>query len=302
MRDTNPTLPERSCRPAAVPAVLLAALLAAASPTTSAKTLNCGELAPDAARIAVAGGSITEILYELGEQARIVGADRTSNYPPEALELPQIGYVRNLSAEGLLSLSPTLVMGEHDMGPPEVVEQLELLGVDLLRLPERFTPDGIADKVRCVAAAVGRTDAGEALVEKLLADVRTAAPGEGEPPRGIVLLGLRSGAPVAAGTDTSGDGLLTMAGAVNVMTAFEGWKPVSDEAIASIAPDFIVIPERGLRDAGGLDALLDHPALRFTPAARDRRVIALDGMAMLGFGPRTVRAANQLRSSLADNP
>ena len=299
MHDTNPTPPKPNRQAAA--AALLALLLTAASPATSAKTLSCGELAPDAERIAVAGGSITEILYELGEEARIVGADRTSNYPAEALELPQIGYVRNLSAEGLLSLSPTLVMGEHDMGPPAVVEQLELLGVDLLRLPERFTPDGIADKVRCVAAAVGRPDAGEALVEKLLAEVRNA-PQDGKPPRGIVLLGLRSGAPVAAGTNTSGDGLLTMAGAVNVMTAFEGWKPISDEAIADIAPDFIVIPERGLRDAGGLDALLDHPALRFTPAARERRVIALDGMAMLGFGPRTVAAANQLRSSLADNP
>lgn len=282
-------------------ALLAVALFAAAAPAALAKTLRCGELAPDAARIAVAGGSITEILYELGEQARIVGADRTSNYPAAALELPQIGYVRNLSAEGLLSLSPTLVMGEHDMGPPAVVAQLELLGVDLLRLPQRFTPEGIADKVRCIAAALGRPEAGRALVAKLLAEVSTAPP-DGEPLRGIVLLGLRNGAPVAAGTNTSGDGLLTIAGAVNAMTAFEGWKPVADEAIASIAPAFIVIPERGLRDAGGLEALLDHPALRFTPAARERRVIALDGMAMLGFGPRTVAAANRLRSSLASRP
>ena len=271
--------------------------------TAAAGTLRCGERAPDASRIAVAGGSIAEILYALGEESRIVGADRTSNYPPEALELPQIGYVRNLSAEGLLSLSPTLVMGEHDMGPPAVVEQLLKLDIDLLHLPEVFTAEGIAEKVRCVAAAVGAEDAGERLATELLAQVdpsQTGASGDG--PRGMVLLGLRSGAPVAAGLNTSGEGLLTMAGAVNVVTTFEGWKTVSDEAIAGIAPDFIVIPERGLKEAGGMDALLDHPALRFTPAARDRQVIALDGMAMLGFGPRTIHAAKELRDMLETTP
>ena len=111
-------------------------LLAATSPAAGA--LRCGDRAPDPSRIAVAGGSLVEILYALGEQDRIVAVDSTANYPAAATALPQIGYVRNLSAEGLLSLSPTLVLGEHDMGPPAVVEQLEGVGIDLLHVPERF--------------------------------------------------------------------------------------------------------------------------------------------------------------------
>lgn len=269
-----------------------------AQPAT-AETLTCGARAPDASRIAVAGGSVAEILYALDKQSQIVGADRTSNYPPAALELPQIGYVRNLSAEGVLSLSPTLVMGEHDMGPPEVIEQLGKTGVDLLAIPEEFDAEGIATKVRCVAAAVGEVERGEALVKKLLSGVVSYDGDRAkEPARGIVLLGLRGGAPVAAGRDTSGNGLLTLAGATNLLTSFEGWKPVSVEAMAAASPDFIVIPERGVRDAGGMDALLDHPALRLTPAARERRVYAMDGMAMLGFGPRTIDAAARLRTAL----
>ena len=275
-------------------------LLATLAPGALADTLACGETASDPSRIAVAGGSITEILHALGEEARIVAVDSTSNYPPSALELPQLGYVRNLSAEGLLSLAPTLVIGEHDMGPPAVVEQLETLGVDLLRVPESFTADGIVAKVRCVAAAVGATEAGESLVADLRSEARPAH-GAHRPARGIVLLGLRGGAPVAAGAETSGDGLLRMAGAENPLASIDGWKPVSVEAMAAAAPEFIVVPERGVRDAGGLDALLRHPALRLTPAARDRRVITLDGMAMLGFGPRTLEAADELRNALQDD-
>lgn len=321
----------------------LASLLAA--PNAAARVLDCGERPADASRVAVAGGSLVEILYALGEQDHIVAVDRTSNYPEAAKQLPQIGYVRNISAEGLLSLEPSFVLGEHDTGPPEVVEQLARLGVDMLLVPEQFSVAGIRAKIRCVAAAMGADAAGETLAASLLAGVvglSEDVPGEGAPghvaggniatrdmagkvagqalghvagnvagnaaekaaprPRGVVLLGLREGAPIAAGFNTSGQGLLNMAGAVNLMD-FEGWKPVSVEVMAAVGPEFIVIPNRGVQMAGGLQALLEHPALRLTPAARERRVITMDGMAMLGFGPRTVRAAAELRARLrADHP
>jgi iron complex transport system substrate-binding protein len=280
----------RRCR-----AVLAVAALLLAQQTHA---LSCGDVAPDASRIAVAGGSLAEILYAMGEESRIVAVDRTATYPEAARALPQIGYVRDLSAEGILSLKPTLVLGEHDMGPPEVVAQLESLGVDMLLVPERFDVSGVVDKVRCVAAAVGNVGAGEALVEQLsapLAQVQAEAPKVA----GLVLLGVRGGAPLAAGRDTSGDGLLAMAGVRNVMRDFAGWKGVSEEAMLLAAPEFIVVPQRGVDDAGGVDALLEHPALRLTPAARERRVIVMDGMAMLGFGPRTVEAAARLQSAVS---
>ena len=115
----------------------------------------CDKQAKDASRIAVAGGSITEILFYLGEQARIVAVDITSNYPEAASSYPSIGYVRNLSAEGTLSLNPTLVLGEDDMGPEEILEQLAATNIEVIRVPEKHTAAGIIDKVICVGTVVG---------------------------------------------------------------------------------------------------------------------------------------------------
>lgn len=264
-----------------------------------AEELECGQRAPDLSRVVVAGGSLVEILYTIDEAESVVAVDSTANYPQAAKALPQIGYVRNLSAEGLLSLKPSFVLGEHDMGPPEVVSQLKALNVDMLIVPERFDAAGIRDKVQCVAAAFDAAAEGERLLLSLLDGVGDTTADQ-PVARGIVLLGLRSGAPVAAGHNTSGDGLLAMAGAQNLFS-FEGWKPVSVESMAAAQPSFIVIPHRGVEMAGGLDELLNHPALRLTPAARERRVITMDGMAMLGFGPRTVEAAASLRRALAES-
>ncbi|MEM1435965.1 MAG: ABC transporter substrate-binding protein [Pseudomonadota bacterium] len=250
----------------------------------------------DASRIAVAGGSITEVIYLLGEDARLVAADRTSNYPEAALALPSIGYVRALSAEGVLSVDPTLVLGEHDMGPPEVVEQLQRTKVDVLKFPETFTAQGVIDKVNCVASLLRLRD--EQVAQATLAlQAEAAALKQVQPDSSLkvaLLLGLREGTPVAAGGDTSGNGLLAMAGLTNVFEDLSGWKPVSLEAMASAGPDVLVVPARGVEQAGGVDALLDHPALRLTPVAKTRRVIAMDGMRMLGFGPRTIGAATEL--------
>ena len=63
----------------------------------------------DSDRITVAGGSVTEILYFLGSEDKIIAVDITSNYPEEAKDFPSIGYVRNLSAEGILSLKPSIM-------------------------------------------------------------------------------------------------------------------------------------------------------------------------------------------------
>ena len=252
------------------------------------------EPAEDSSRIAVAGGSLTEIIYLLGAASRLVAVDTTSNYPDAATALPSVGYVRNLSAEGLLSLNPTLILGEDDMGPPVVLDQLEQAGIETKRVAEQHDAEGILSKIACVARMLGMADAGEERLRELgaVAD-QLAAYGElGEgAPRVAMLLSLRDGAPVAAGDNTSGGGFLRMAGARNVFPSIDGWKPVSTEAFAAANPDVIVIPERGVRALGGVADVAAHPSLRLTSAARNDRIVVMDGMAMLGFGPRTLETA-----------
>jgi iron complex transport system substrate-binding protein len=169
------------------------------------------------------------------------------------------------------------------------------VGVDILRVPEAFSLDGIEAKVRCVASAVGRVNEGD----ELIASLKQLPNGKSEA-RGIVTIGVNGGSPLVAGRNTSGDGLLRMAGVDNVVN-HEGWKPLSREAMIELAPDFIVISERGVNMAGGLEKLMAHPSVRLTPAAENNRIIVMDGMAMLGFGPRTVTAARELRDSLASS-
>jgi len=267
----------------------------------TAWSADCDTPAADASRIAVAGGSITEILYALGEQERIVAVDTTSNYPEDAARFPSVGYVRNLSAEGLLSMAPTMILGEHDMGPDVVLEQITGVGVGVVRVPEEFSAAGIVRKVMCVGTVIGRREHARRYVDtELLPMIERleALRPERAARRVAVLLSISEGAPLAAGVETSGDGLLRMAGAVNVFEGFGGWKPVSLEHMTVAAPDFIVMPDRGVAAAGGVESLIADPGIRMTPAGQAGRVAVLDGMAMLGFGPRTLASALELANRL----
>ena len=260
---------------------------------------SCGP-APDPSRIVVAGGSITEILFSLGEQRKIVAVDRTSNYPADVSEFPIIGYVRTLSAEGVLSLAPSLVLGEDDMGPIEVLNQLKSTGISIRRIPERHTALGIVEKVLCVAEVMGYPESElDRLKQEYRAKVKDVARARGEVKRGdrpkvAVIMALRDGVPFAAGSETSAAGILEMAGGDNVFAGFKGWKPVSLELMVGANPSLIVMPERGMKMSGGREAVLSHPSIKVTNAAKNNGLVAVDGMTLLGFGPRTLQASIDL--------
>jgi iron complex transport system substrate-binding protein len=260
---------------------------------------SCGP-APDPSRIVVAGGSITEILFSLGEQEKIVAVDRTSNYPADVSEFPVIGYVRALSAEGVLSLAPSLVLGEDDMGPIEVLTQLKSSGISIRRIPERHTAMGIVEKVLCVAEVVGYPESElDRLTQEYLAKVKDVGRSRDEVERGnrpkvAVIMALRDGVPFAAGSETSAAGILEMAGGDNVFAGFKGWKPVSLELMVGANPSLIVMPERGMKMSGGREAVLSHPSVKVTNAAKNNGLVVVDGMTLLGFGPRTLQASIDL--------
>ena len=258
--------------------------------------------AKDPSRIAVAGGSITEIIYLLKKDSQIIAVDTTSNYPKQTSLLPSIGYVRNLSAEGLLSLKPTLILGEHDMGPPEVMNQVEKVSVEVKRIEERQSAMGIVEKFDCIAKILNvQVSESKYLKANLLTFAsnleeirRVARPG----PRVALILNFIDGSPILAGKDTSGDGVLKMVGATNVFSDIDGWKPATRESLLARNPDYLVITDRGLKAQGGMAGLEKNPALRLTSAIKESNVHALDGMALLGFGPRTLETAILLSKKL----
>lgn len=256
---------------------------------------------PAAKRIVAVGGSITEIVYALGEEKRLVARDSTSLYPQEALALPDIGYMRQLPAEGVMSVDPDAILLLDGSGPPESIEVLKKASVPLVGIPDRFSRDGIVEKVKAVGHALGVEEKAEQLAAKLDAEIGTAektAAHAREKKRVLFILSAPGGKIMASGQGTAADGIIRMAGAENVMSVFKGYKQVTDEAIITAAPDVILMMDRG--DHGASDAqLFSHPALAETPAGKAKKVIRMEGTYLIGFGPRTAGAVRDLAAALA---
>ena len=252
-------------------------------------------------RVITVGGALTEIVYALDAQALLVGSDTTSYYPSEAEDLPKVGYQRALSAEGVLSLAPDLVIMSEEAGPPAVLEQLKIAGVNLLALKAGRSVDDVKANVRAVAKALDRERAGQDLIRRIDAEnVQLAAVTErqAKPKRVMFILQHGGGAPMVAGTGTAADSIITLAGAVNVADDYGGYKPLTPEAAVALKPDVVLITIQGMENAGGKESLLKAPGLSLTPAAKRGSVIAMDSLLLLGFGPRTVEAAMELNQRI----
>lgn len=256
-------------------------------------------------RIVVAGGSLTEIIYALGADDRLVAIDTTSLYPGEALEeLPNVGYLRALSAEPILSLNPDLIIATDAAGPPQTLDQIRAAGVRVEIIPDQPSVDGIYAKIRHLADLLSLSSAGEQLIAEIEADfaeVNSILARIQERPRVLFLLSVGTGAPMAGGANTSADTMISLAGGTNVMRGMEDFKSVSPEAIVASAPEFVLIPQHSLERYGDEDSVFSLPELAATPAARDRNLIVFDSLYLTGFGPRTASAVLELAQRLHPN-
>lgn len=251
--------------------------------------------AADAPRVVALGGDITEIVYALDAQQALVGVDSTSQWPEAARQLPDVGYVRQLAAEGVLSLHPQLVLATHDAGPPAVLDQLRAAGVRIETLPVARTPDAVVAKVEQVGNLVGRKAAAETLANQLrgqYAALGRAVAAMPRHPRVLFLMSAGAGSPMAAGRDTAADSAIMLAGGVNAASGLDGYKAVSPESLAALAPDVIMMMRERSEAWGGIDGALKLPGVAMTPAGRARRVVLVEGQALLGFGARN--AAQEL--------
>lgn len=251
-------------------------------------------------RIVSVGGAVTEILYRLGRDGEIVGIDTTSQYPAEALKTKaNVGYVRALGAEGILSLNPSVVIAIDGAGPPDAIRLVEQAGVPIVRVPDTPSAEGIIRRIRDVAKAVEASEQGEALVREVEGGFARLAGSRSQvqrPVRTLFILSLQNGRPMVGGRGTTADAMLALAGAENAASSLEGWKPLSDEGLIAVAPEAIVMMEHG--PGGKAQDPFALPAFAATPAAADRRLVVMDGLYLLGFGPRTPQAAQELMTAL----
>ena len=259
------------------------------------------EVFKDTSRIASVGGSITEIVYALGEEDKLAARDSTSVYPEAALKLPDVGYMRQLSPEGVLSVNPTGILAVQGSGPRETIDVLKKASVPFITVPETYDHAGILEKIRVVGKAFGADGKAAELSAAVDADLAAAerlTAGIPEKKRVLFILSMQGGKILAAGSDTAASGIIEMAGAVNAVEGYSGYKQLSDEAAILARPDVILMMDRG-GDHGMAEAdLFAHPAIAPTPAGQAKRLIRMDGAYLLGFGPRTAGAIRELATAL----
>ena len=255
-----------------------------------------------AKRIVSVDGAITEIIYALGFADDIVAVDTTSYYPPDVLSKPKVGYLRQLASEPILALDPTVMIAGGDAGPPDILAQMREAGLNIVMAPDDPSLQGVMTKIDLVSGVLGVPEKGAALATKLrseMAALNARIAKVVDRPRVMFVLSVgQGGAPLVAGTDTAAAGIIEMAGGQNIVDDFEGYKPLSPEAMVAAAPDVIVVTHRSLRLLGGQDVLLQIPEIAATPAGAERRVVAMDGLLLLGFSLRLPQAVQGLAEAL----
>ncbi|MGE8415014.1 MAG: heme/hemin ABC transporter substrate-binding protein [Pseudomonas sp.] len=251
-----------------------------------------------------AGGALSEWVVALGAESRLVGVDTTSQHPASLKALPSIGYQRQLSAEGILSLRPQVLVGTEEMGPPPVISQIRSSGVKVELFSAQADLPTLQRNLQHLGQLLGREEQAGQLFQRYRqqldeqqawvgrAKARQSAPGV------LLVLGHAGGKPLIAGKDTAADWLLQQAGGRNLAT-HTGYKPFSVESLAGLSPDVLVFSDRSLTGEAARAALLkENPALAATKAVKAGRMVELDPTLLVGgLGPRLPESLKHLATT-----
>ena len=290
--------------PRGMVAALVAAIMCSLFPPGAVAEVSGGGVAPvgEGSRIVSIGGDVTEILYALGVARHVVAVDATSQYPAEALKEKQtVGYLRALSTEGVLSMNPTLLLVSESAGPPEVVKAIKSASIPYVEVPDGQSPDGIVHKVKLIAHVIGAGQEGERLARAIEAEFGALAEETARiqrPLRALFVLSIQNGRILVGGKGTSADAMLYLAGAENAAAEVTGFRPLSDEAIVGLAPDVIVGMRATQSGSHDLSEIFSLKGVQSTPAGAARRLVTMDGLFLLGFGPRAPSAARELMRTI----
>ena len=275
--------------------------LAAAFGLTSAIDPALAQAPSKAVRLVTLGGAITEIVYLLGAQAQLVGTDTTSLYPLAAQKTAKVGYMRQLSAEGLLSLKPDAIIATTEAGPTVVLDQIRSAGVQVELIKVDYTWAQVQRAVTAVGFASTREQQAQSLLAQLNSQWVTAqsavARYKGRKPRVLFILS-HSASVQVAGEKTGADAIIRYAGGQNVMSGFDGYRPLTAEAMSSVAPEIILTTTQGIEAYGGVDKFWTRPELSLTPAFKTKALLHMDALELLGFGPRMPQSVQKIHEKL----
>jgi len=257
----------------------------------------------DISRIVVLQGNIAEVVFALGLGDHVVGRDISATFD-EAADVPLVTRAHDVSAESVLSLRPTVVLADTDTGPSEAIDHIRNVGVPLVVFDTATRIDQIGPRIEAVAAALGVAPTGEELAadtEQALADVTHDIAADDRPSVAFLYMRGQAGVYLMGGKGSGADSMIVAAGGIDAGTAIgltNPFTPITSEAMVKAAPDAILVTTTGLESVGGIDALLAMPGIAQTPAAANRRVVALEDGLLYSFGSRSADALRQLVEQL----
>ncbi len=255
-------------------------------------------------RIITAGSAITETVCALGDCDKIVAADRTSLYPTHIQQLPSIGYRSGISAEGIISLKPTLIIAEEGYVEDVVLQQLGASGIKLVIVGERTDFEQTKACIAQIAKALGREQQGKELIarnEAMLEEARKLLTRTTHKPEVLCVYNRGTQTVSVAGRDTFA-GILKYVGATNAIEGVVGYKPLNTEALIASNPEFILMTASGLESLGGIDGALKIPGIAQTTAGKKRQIIAIESLKLTNFGPRFGETVKELVAYLHAGP
>lgn len=257
--------------------------------------------APTKARVISTDAAVTQILFALGADPALVAIDVTSNLPAGYRELPQVGYHRALSAEGLLSLEPSLVIGSDHMGPPHVITALASAGVSILQLRPAHSIVELKSNINAIAVAIARTTSATPILERLDRQSNNLSTRSISGKKVALILSVDRGKLRIAGKNTSAQAFIELLGASNI-AAFSAYRTLASEALLELAPDIILIA--GHEGATPERLLKLNPILNHSGAAKNNLILPVNAanlVAGLSLGAITDAAnlASQVTQALA---
>jgi len=254
------------------------------------------ETKTEAHKIVSLNGAVTEIVAALGHEKEIVAVDVTSTFPETVKTTAKdLGHVRTISIESIIALKPTVILATEKDLSPELAEKIKGAGIEAHIFKQDFTPEGSKKLIADVAGVLKHADF-KALTDKIDADLAKVQPIAKAPK--VLFIYARGNVCMVAGTNTPVEKTIALAGGQNAITEFEDYKPMTPESLVKANPDVFLLFTSGLESIGGIDGLLKMPGIDKTNAGKNKKVIALDGALISGFGPRVGEGAASLNAEL----
>lgn len=245
-------------------------------------------------RIVSLSGAVSETLAGLGMEDNLVGIDVTSTYPASIQSKTKVGNTHNLNIESILALKPDYVISMKERGiKPEQAAQLQQAGVKVWVIDQEYSIDGTKKYIQMLADSFHKEEAGKKMIAVIEA-AYTTLPKYTTQPSVMFIYARGAGALSVCGKDMPMAKMIAMAGGTNAGNDFEGFKPLTAEAVVKNNPDAILLFSSGLESVDGPEGMLKVPGVAQTTAGKNKRFIVMDGELLSGFGPRVVEAVKEL--------